>query len=211
MADKEVQFAALEPYLPPGSFEAVLHYIYTYKVQLTVARKRRSVLGDYRHAHAGKGHRISVNSDLNTYAFLITLLHEIAHLITFEKYGRKVPPHGAEWKAFFGGILGEFTGKNIFPKDIEQILLRSLHNPAASSCADEKLLRALKKYDPKKENSFFVEDLLPGEKFCTADGRIFEKGEKIRKRYRCSEHATGKWYLFSPVYEVRKTGLNDKR
>lgn len=210
MADKEVQFAALEPYLPPGSFEEVLHYIYTYKVQLTVARKRRSLLGDYRHAHAGKGHRISVNSDLNSYAFLITLLHEIAHLITFEKYGRKAQPHGPEWKAFFGGILREFTGKKIFPKDIEQILLRSLHNPAASSCADEKLLRALKKYDPKKENSFFVEDLLPREKFYTADGRIFEKGEKIRKRYKCLEPATGKWYLFSPVYEVKKPVLTER-
>ena len=204
MADKEVQFAALEPYLPTGSFPAVLEYIYAYKVQLTIARKRRSVLGDYRHAHAGKGHRISVNRDLNKYAFLITLLHEIAHLITFEKYGRKVSPHGKEWKACFGGILSEFTGKGIFPRAVEQILLQSLQNPAASSCADEKLLRALKVYDVRGNNVFFVEELAAGERFCTADERVFEKGEKIRKRYKCLEPASGKWYLFSPVYEVRK-------
>ncbi|MEJ7611064.1 MAG: SprT-like domain-containing protein [Ferruginibacter sp.] len=183
----------------------MLHYIYTYRVQLTIARKRRSVLGDYRHAHAGKGHRISINSDLNTYAFLITLLHEIAHLITFEKHGRKVSPHGREWKTCFGGILTEFTGKSIFPPEIEQILLRSLHNPAASSCADEKLLRALKAYDTQDHHVFFVEELAAGERFYTTDGRVFEKGEKIRKRYKCLEPASGKWYLFSPVYEVRKT------
>ena len=204
MAKNEVEFAALKPYLPAGSFEQVLQYIFLYKVQLTVARRRSSVLGDYRHAHGSKGHRISVNSDLNQYSFLITLLHEIAHLVTFEKYGRHAQPHGKEWKTAYSNILKEFTGKNIFPDDVEKTLVRSLHNPAASSCADEKLLRVLKKYDPRKEGVFFVEELAAGEKFSTADKRVFEKGEKIRKRFKCMEITTRKWYLFSPVYEVKK-------
>ncbi len=204
MSKNEVQFAALEPYLPAGTFGPVLKYIYQYRIQLTVTRRRSSVLGDYRHAHAGKGHRISVNSDLNKYSFLITLLHEIAHLITFEKHGRNAQPHGKEWKTSFSNILQEFTGKGFFPDDIEKTLIKSLHNPAASSCADEKLLRVLKLYDPKKEGVFFVEDLAAGEKFATSDKRIFERGERIRKRIKCREVATGKWYLFSPVFEVKR-------
>jgi SprT protein len=204
MPKEKVTFNALASYVPDGSFEPVLQYIIDYKVQLTVTRSRSTVLGDYRHAHAGKNHRISVNGDLNKYSFLITLLHEIAHLITFEKHGNKVQPHGQEWKLLFGNLLTVFIQKNIFPDDVQQTLLRSISNPAASSCGDEKLLRVLKKYDERKEGIYFVEQILQGEKFKIKGNRIFEKGEKIRKRFKCKEIATGKWYLFSPVSEVMK-------
>jgi SprT protein len=204
MPKEKVDFSTLASYVPNGSFEPVLQYIVEYKVQLTVTRSRSSVLGDYRHAHAGKNHRISVNGDLNKYSFLITLLHEIAHLITFEKHGNRVQPHGQEWKMYFGNLLTVFTQKNIFPDDVQQTLLRSINNPAASSCGDEKLLRVLKKYDEHKEGIFFVEQITQGEKFKIKGNRIFEKGEKIRKRFKCKEIATGKWYLFSPVSEVMK-------
>jgi SprT protein len=204
MPKEKVDFSALASYVPDGSFESVLQYIIDYKVQLTVTRSRSSVLGDYRHAHAGKNHRISVNGDLNKYSFLITLLHEIAHLITFEKHGNRVQPHGQEWKILFGNLLSVFIQKNIFPDDVQQILLRSINNPAASSCGDEKLLRVLKKYDERKKGIFFVEQITQGEKFKIKGNRIFEKGEKIRKRFKCKEIATGKWYLFSPVSEVIK-------
>ncbi len=204
MPKEKVDFSALASYVPDGSFEPVLQYIIDYKVQLTITRSRTTVLGDYRHAHQGKNHRISVNGDLNKYSFLITLLHEIAHLITFEKHGNRVQPHGQEWKMFFGNLLVVFTQKNIFPEDVQQTLLRSINNPAASSCGDEKLLRVLKKYDERKEGIFFVEQITQGEKFKIKGNRIFEKGEKIRKRFKCKEIATGKWYLFSPVSEVMK-------
>jgi SprT protein len=204
MPKEKVDFSALESYIPDGSFEPVLQYIIDYKVQLTVSRSRTTVLGDYRHAYQGKNHRISINGDLNKYAFLITLLHEIAHLITFEKHGNRVQPHGQEWKMLFGNLLVVFTQKNIFPDDVQQTLLRSMSNPAASSCGDEKLLRVLKKYDERKEGIFFVEQITQGEKFKIKGNRIFEKGEKIRKRFKCKEIATGKWYLFSPVSEVMK-------
>ncbi len=38
--------------------------------------------------------------------------------------------------------------------------------------------------------------------FKMKDGRVFKKGEKLRKRYRCQEVGTSKVYLFSPVFEV---------
>lgn len=202
MSKKEAPIVTLQDYLPPNTFTAVLHYLQYYKVHLTVARERKSILGDYRHRHGEKTHRISVNGNLNKYAFLVTLLHELAHLLTFEKWGNKVAAHGREWKTVFGELLAQFIQQDVFPDDVRSVLLQTLHNPAASSCADEALLRILKKYDEKKENTLFVEDVAAGALFKTHDQRIFQKGERVRKRYRCLEVATKKLYLFSPVYEV---------
>lgn len=202
MSKEKVPFQQLKQYIPEESFDGVMYYLQHYKVQLTVTRARQSILGDYRHAHQGKNHRISVNGNLNKYAFLITLLHELAHLFTYERFGHRVQAHGKEWKEAFGKILAQFLQHNIFPDDIAATLTRSLQNPAASSCADEKLLRVLKNYDPVKEGHFLLEQLPEGALFEIKGKRIFRKGEKIRKRIKCQEIATGKWYLFSPVYEV---------
>jgi SprT protein len=202
MAKKEAPLSQLQNYLPPGTYEAVLEYLQFYKVHLTVARERKSILGDYRHRTHNATHRISVNGNLNSYSFLITLLHELAHLLTFEKYGNRVQSHGKEWKALFGQLLARFINHQVFPEDIRQALLRSLHDPAASSCADEVLLRTLKKYDENNNSLKLVEQLPPDAHFKTHDGRIFKKMEKMRKRFRCIEVKTGRLYLFSPMYEV---------
>jgi len=202
MAKKEVPVNHLEQFLPPGTGEAVLHYLHEYKVHLTIARERKSILGDYRHRTHQQNHRISVNGNLNPYAFLVTLLHEIAHLLTFEQYGNRVNAHGREWKSVFGKLLHQFVQNQVFPPDIQQELTESLKNPAASSCAEDGLLRVLRKYDVQKDNHHLIEDFPPGSIFRIKDGRIFKKGEKLRKRYKCTELPSGKVYLFSPVYEA---------
>lgn len=204
MAKKEAPISALEQFLPPNTYQPVMYYLHHHGVHLTVARERKSILGDYRHRTINSTHRISVNGNLNKYSFLITLLHELAHLLTFEKYGNKVVSHGKEWKMIFGKLLAQFIEHNIFPVDIREALLKSLHDPAASSCADVHLLRVLKKYDEKKSTLVFVEAIPGGSLFRTHDGKIFLKGEKIRKRFRCIEVATKRVYLFSPVYEVEQ-------
>ncbi|MRG47227.1 hypothetical protein GFS24_19050 [Chitinophaga sp. SYP-B3965] len=199
---QEAPLHALASYLPEGTFEQVIDYITQYKVHLTITRERQSVLGDYRHPYQEKGHRISINGGLNKYAFLLTLLHEIAHLVTFMVYGNRVSAHGKEWKQEYSKILRQFVGKQYLPADVEGAVRESLHNPGASSCADEGLMRVLKRYDRQKENHYLVEQLPLGQLFKTKDGRVFRKGERIRKRYRCEEVPSKKVYLFSPVYEV---------
>jgi len=201
MSRKEAPISALQNYLPPDTLEPVVSYLQFYHVHLTVARERKSILGDYRHRTHAKNHRISVNGNLNQYAFLITLLHELAHLLTFEKFGNKVASHGKEWKFIFGQLLAQFIEHEIFPADIKNALLQSLHDPAASSCADELLLKTLKKYDEKQSHAVFVEEIPEGALFKTHDGKIFRKGEKMRKRFKCVEVKTNRLYLFSPVYE----------
>lgn len=204
MPKKEVPVDHLQQFLPHGTADAVTAYLHQYKVHLTIARERKSILGDYRHRTNQDNHRISVNGNLNVYSFLVTLLHELAHLLTFEQYGRRVQAHGKEWKTVYGQLLQQFLEHRIFPSDIEKELLHSLKNPAASSCAEDGLLRVLRKYDTRPAHQKLVEDIPFNELFQLKDGRIFQKGEKLRKRFKCREVATGKFYLFSPVYEVEQ-------
>ncbi|MGZ3846982.1 MAG: SprT-like domain-containing protein [Flavisolibacter sp.] len=204
MPKKEAPISALQHFLPPNTLEPVLEYLQQYHVHLTVAKERKSILGDYRHRTHAKNHRISVNGNLNKFAFLITLLHELAHLLAFENFGNRIAPHGREWKDIFGKLLAQFIEHNIFPGDIKRSLLDSLHDPAASSCSDENLLRVLKRYDEKQSHLVFVEQIPEGSLFQTHDGKVFRKGEKIRKRYRCEEVKTKKIYLFSPIYEAEQ-------
>ena len=64
---------------------------------------------------------------------------------------------------------------NIFPLDIETELQRSLVNPAANSCAEEHLMRVLRRYDVKKDGFLTVEEITTGDIFTTKDGRHFKK------------------------------------
>lgn len=202
MSKQEAPLQQLKTYLPEGSFDEVLHYILHYKVHLTITRERSSVLGDYRNSFADKNHRISVNGNLNKYAFLITLLHELAHLFTYERFGHRVQAHGAEWKNEYSKILAQFLLKKVFPGDVHKALLKTLQNPSASSCADVTLLRVLHRYDDKKEGVVLVEAIPDGGSFKIRGERVFRRVERVRKRIKCVETATGKMFLFSPVYEV---------
>ena len=112
--------------------------------------------------------------------------------------------HGREWKTIFGKLLAQFIQKGVFPEDIKKALQRSIEDAAASSCADDGLQRVLKKYDEKSGSLVHVEDVPDQALFRTGDGRIFQKGARLRKRYKCMEVGTKKLYLFSPVYEVER-------
>lgn len=202
MPKQEAPLTHLNSFLPPGTYHAVEEYLRFYKIHLTVTRHRKSILGDYRHRTHFSNHRISINGSLNKYSFLITLLHEIAHLLTFEKHGNKVMAHGNEWKTIYASLLQQFVENKIFPADIEKELLRSLRNPAASSCAEDDLMRVLRKHDTITNGYKLVEEIPPNSLFRLDDGKVFKKGEKQRKRFRCEEVKTGKVYLFSPVFEV---------
>lgn len=202
MSKKQAPLEYLSKFIPAAAVPRVLEYLHQYQVHLTITRERKSVLGDYRHATPHKNHRISVNGSLNPYAFLITLIHELAHLVTFMQYGNRVQPHGREWKNCYALLLKDFMGNQIFPALVEQALRQSMHDLPASSCADEDLMRVLKQFDPHN-GLVMVESLSEGQLFDIGEGRIFKKGKKLRKRYQCTEVNTGKLYLFSPIYEVK--------
>jgi SprT protein len=193
----------LSPYLPEGTAEYIARWIIKTNCEFRIARSRSTRFGDYRHPHDDFGHRISVNHDLNRYAFLITTVHEFAHLRTWNQFKNKVKPHGQEWKLNFQTLMQPFLTAKIFPADIEIALLNYLKNPAASSCTDLKLFRTLKRYDkPDLTNKITVESLPIGGVFKWKDGRHFRKIKKNRTRYQCIEIKTNRLYLFSSIAEI---------
>ena len=204
MAKVEHPLNALNSYLPDGAFESVIDLINQYKVHLTVTKARKSVLGDYRHAFQGANHKISVNGNLNKYEFLITLLHELAHLLCYELYRNRVDAHGKEWKSIYGQLLAQFIQKGIFPDDIKKALSKTLLNPAATANGETKLLLVLRKYNTvQKEGIALVANIAEGVLFESLNGKIFKRGKKRRIRIECVEVATGQVYSFSALTEVK--------
>src|SRR5271169_4802340 len=108
MPKKEAPIEYLRRWIPAGAAQLALDYLNHYQVHLTITRERKSILGDYRHATRTSNHRISVNGNLNSYSFLITLIHELAHLVTFMEFGNQVQSHGKEWKLIYRKMLEDF-------------------------------------------------------------------------------------------------------
>jgi SprT protein len=201
-SERIVQFSeTLRPFLPSGTEYYVAEFLIGNVVHFTISKKRSTKLGDYRQAHDGKPHRISVNGDLNKYAFLVTTIHEMAHLTTFDNYGNRVRSHGKEWKAEFAGLFQPLIERDLLPGDVTQAVSNYLKNAKAASCSDERLYRVLRRYN--KNKGVLVEHLEMGAIF-ELGGRTFELGQKLRKRYECKELKNGKTYRVLGLAEIDK-------
>ncbi len=190
----------LSKYLPEEAVAPVFELIVAYGVHLKVVNERQTRHGDYRR-HSGK-HEITVNANLNKYRFLMTLVHEIAHLVAFEKYGRNIKPHGAEWKHCFQQLMLPFLRPAIFPEKLLPLLARHFKNPAASSDTDTTLSLALQSFDARQDDKNYLFELPYGAFFRVRNGKIFVKGALRVKRYECVEKASSRLYLFHPNAEV---------
>ena len=192
----------LYKYIPEKAVPVISEWIYSFDFKLKIKKSRSTKYGDYRAPFKGQNHQITVNYDLNKYAFLITLVHEIAHLSNYNKHKDTVKPHGEEWKFHYKMLMQRFLVPDIFPPDIIVALRKYMNNPAASSCSDIDLLRVLKNYDITAPHIILLENLPLGSTFRYNETRLFVKGEQIRKRFRCKELGTKKIYLFNPITEV---------
>lgn len=203
MSKKPDSFSALNRYLPPGSLDLVRPLLLRYPIQLKISKPRKTKFGDYRIPREKEAHRISVNGDLNPYAFLITLLHEYAHLVTFQKFGTQIKAHGEEWQFCFKEIGTPFIEAGIFPENLEMAFRASLARGHASSATDHQLLRVLRDYDPIESTKArtFVEDLNQGALF-ELNSKVFRKGPKSRKRYKCEEIQSKRQFMVHPLAEV---------
>lgn len=197
----EVRFkSAVQKFLPESS----IHYCYTLWQQhdftFKIKNKRASKLGDYRFDPKLKRHTITVNNDLNPYSFLITYIHEVAHLVTFNEYKRRVKPHGQEWKNNFRQLMLPVMTDQVFPDKVLRKLAQYLRNPKASSCNDHQLMSALQEYDVNR-SGVSLSEISPGELFRFRH-RLFRKEALRRTRYVCCEMKTQRKYLISKVAEV---------
>lgn len=186
--------------MPEAAVSLIQKLINVDNLIIKVKTERKTKHGDYRELPNGK-HQITVNSNLNQYRFLITLIHEVAHFKAYQNFGRYIKPHGKEWKQTFQHLMLPFLRPDIFPINLLPLLAQHFKNPKASSDTDVNLALALKRYNPPNDKNF-VSELDEGVTFKLYNGRIFKKGKKRRKRYECLELNTGKLYLFNPNAEV---------
>jgi SprT protein len=190
----------LAPYVPEFALDAAFELIKQNNVHLKIVNQRVTRHGDYRKLPNG-GHQITINASTNKYRFFITLIHEISHLVAFEKYGRTILPHGPEWKHTFQRLMVPFIRPEVFPRELLPLLARHFKNPKASSDTDTTLALALKQYDPATDKNY-VFQIPYGSTFRIHNGRVFKKIALRVKLYECQEIATGKIYLFNPNAEV---------
>ena len=185
-----------ENHIPKASIPLIKKWIKELNILVKIKKSRNTKLGDFT-VNKKEEYLISINKDLNKYAFLITLTHEIAHAFVWEKYKRKVAPHGIEWKITFKEMMLNFLNADIFPDDLLRPLSKHIKNPKASTVNDYNLSDMLRKYDSNKQ--LILSEIPDGSVFSTLSGRQFVKLNKLRKRYKCKAIDSEKIYLFNPL------------
>lgn len=190
----------LQDFIPKAAYDQVAQLLLHDNLVVKIKKERKTRHGDYRRLPNGK-HQITINSNLNTYRFLITLIHEIAHFEAYKTYGKMIKPHGLEWKSVFQHLMLPFIRPEIFPNDVLPLLAMHFKNPKASSDSDPVLALKLKQYDAPNGKTFIFE-VPEGATFRLYNGKLFRKGSKRRTRFECTELASGRLYVFNPNAEV---------
>ena len=190
----------LNPYLPDNALIFIEQWIKNHPLTLKITRNRLTKLGDYRKINVPKRHQITINGDLNTYAFFFVFTHEIAHMITYSHYSHhEILPHGKEWKLIFGKLLVESL--SVYPKELQGYILHHAKSPKASVGADSNISKYL--INDSKEHEDYLEDLEIGS-FFKLGQKIYCKNEKRKLRYICTEIKTHKKYLINATAIVEK-------
>jgi len=188
-----------ENHIPKASIPLIKKWIKELNILVKIKKSRNTKLGDFT-VNKKEEYLISINKDLNKYAFLITLTHEIAHAFVWKKHKRKVAPHGIEWKITFKEMMLNFLNADIFPDDLLRPLSKHIKNPKASTVNDYNLSDMLRKYDNNKQ--LILSEIPDGSIFFTLNGKEFIKLNKLRKRYKCKATDSNKIYLFNPLAAV---------
>lgn len=197
----------LEKYIPAAAVDRVYDLIVKHRIRFKIVGQRLTRHGDYRKNPDGS-HQITVNTSQNPYRFLMTTIHEIAHLVAIETYGRNIKPHGIEWKYTFQQLMIPFLNKQVFPKQVLPLLLNHFRNPKASSDTDALLSMELKKFDPPTDKKY-IDELPIGTIFRADNGRIFKRGKRVVKRVECMHINSKRIYLFQPNTQVEPLNTNN--
>lgn len=184
----------LERHLPTDKAKNILVYLEKANCSFRITKPRKTKRGDFR--QNGSQISISVNHDTNTYRFLFTLVHEIAHLKTFLEYRNKVKPHGDEWKRNFRDLFATLLIEEEFRKDSEifHVINAELVNPKACSGVNVKVERAFAKYDEKQ--GVYLEEIDVGRKFVFRDQKYI-KLENRRSRVMCLNEGNNRKYTIN--------------
>ncbi len=189
----------LVKFLPQGVFSLIEKWVEGYPLEIIISKPRRTKLGDYRYFPRYKKHQITINQDLSHELFLLTLTHEIAHMHAFERYGRKIQPHGKEWKRVFQYLIIQTFP--FYSDQIQRELAQYAKNPKATLGSHPKLLQRL--LGEKKENVYYLDELNEGMWFIV-NQKVLKKGILKRTRYLCEEYRSNRKYWVNRSAQVKK-------
>ncbi|CAA7386393.1 SprT-like domain-containing protein [Chryseobacterium fistulae] len=190
---------SLKTYLPENTSGYLKNWFSNYYIHIKITRGRSSKLGDYRKL-PDNSHEITINSTLAPPLFFFVLTHELAHLIAFEKYGRRISPHGNEWKITFGRMLLESL--EVYDDDLKPIIVKFSKSPKANFMASPALVRYFH-VETQEDNLQFIERLQKGDLFIFRNEKYLLEG-LIKKNYLCKNLDTGRQYSFKPLARVEK-------
>ena len=190
----------LAKYLPENAVGYVDEIIKEHPLEIKIVNERSTKHGDFKRT-INRKFQITINNNLNQYQFLLTLIHEIAHFVTFKQNSR-VKPHGIEWKRNFQHLMLPFINPAIYPENLLPLLANYLKNPKASTGSDVTLTYALKQYDENSEKSFIFE-IAFGSLFVFKN-KTYKKGNLRRTRFECVELSSKRTYLFNRNAEIDK-------
>lgn len=190
---------SLEKYLPQNTLQYLKIWFSDYYIHIKITRNRNSKLGDYRKL-PDNSHEITINSTLAPQLFFFVLTHELAHLIAFEKYGRRISPHGNEWKDTFRKMLLESL--QVYNEDLKPIIVKFSKSPKANFMASPDLVKYFH-IETQDDSLQFIEELQKGDFFIYRNEKYLLEG-LIKKNYLCKNLATGRKYSFKPLARIEK-------
>lgn len=182
-------------YLPEPARPYGVYLWKTYNFQAVLSRPRRSRLGDFRVLPTGQT-LITVNENLNPYAFLITYVHEVAHAHVHRTYRRRYAPHGSMWQKAFQALMQPLVNASVFPAEVVQPLTVYLQKPTATTHTHSALILALQQYDAATDypaSRLPLQQLSEGQRF-RLHKKTYVRGMHRRTRIVCKEEQTGKSY-----------------
>ncbi|MFK8060745.1 MAG: SprT-like domain-containing protein [Polaribacter sp.] len=188
-----------QKFVPQKAIPFIQFLIDEHTFDLKIVNQRQTKHGDFRKLPNGR-FQITVNNNLNKYQFLLTLVHEIAHHITHQKFGR-VQPHGKEWKAVFQHLMLPFLHPEIYPTKMLQPLANYLKNAKASTDSDVKLSLALRGSVAETGKNFIF--AIPLGDFFEFKNTLYKRGIKRRTRIECLNMDNQRVYLFNQNVEVK--------
>jgi SprT protein len=197
----------LNTHIPAPAVPYCLHLWQANPFKFKLRKARQTKIGDFSCKH-GQTPQITVNNDLHPYLFLITYVHEVAHLHVHQQFGHRVEAHGEEWKNIFRELMMPLMTSEIFSSEkILRGLKRHMVNPKASTYSDTDLTELLRSVDAKWSRATLLSEIPEGSLFGL-HGKWFRKGALQRTRVLCLELKTKRKFLVPADMPVENAQLS---
>ena len=198
--------AVLQKHVPEAARAYCFDLWIRYPFRFTLRKSRQSKVGDFI-CRDGEAPHITVNADLHPYLFLVTYVHEVAHLVVHRTHGPRTEAHGESWKDVFRQLMLPLLVPEVFPKELLIRLRTHMQDPMASSFSDSDLTEAFRAHDPKWSRATLLSEIPVGSMFGLR-GKWFRKGQLQRTRFVCTEIKTKRIFLVPADFPVENTQLS---